>query len=126
MTPCEETLAAAKRGLRQLNEAIKITNAYDRIDFSDLRVFYNNLYQVAKIARELELKLAKIGVVLDEVDHTYESFVAIEGTVELLSGVTDIPEGPRPEESNGQGGTSHIVLNLFRSETSKPLSTPQS
>lgn len=95
MTPSEEIREAATRGLRILQEGIHNTNAYDRTNFSDLRVFYTNLHYVAKQAERLEKALARIGVEFDEVDSEDEPTLAdIEGYIDDISGVSIISRGP--------------------------------
>lgn len=116
--PSERIREEATRGLQILQEGIHSTNAYDRTTFSDLRTFYNNLYQVAKQAAKFEELLVKIGVDFedhsdDEEPYTIEDF---ENDLRNISGVSPI--------STGQvGGGLETASNS--SPHSEPSGTPR-
>jgi len=94
--PSEEIQAAARRGLQLLQEGLHTTNAYNRVDFSDLTTFYKNLYSVASHAAQLETQLTRLGVDFEDHSSDDEEIVTpedIERYIRDISGVSAISRG---------------------------------
>lgn len=141
MTPAEEILEAARRGLQAIIDGLRTTNLYERGDFSDLRVIYNNIFQTAIRARKLEDNLSKHGVNFETDDFPTEADIEEwQREFDLVAGVPDYcrgqVEGPLVSAIettiNGNsvvatsdvGGTSRPVLKFSFSQNINRVSTP--
>jgi len=113
-SPAEEIISSARRGLQCVTDGVHDTNAYDRTAFSDLRVFYNNLYKVAEQAARIEAVLTRLGVNFEVDDQPEHTPAQIEGFIRNISGINDLCRGSIPSANGDATATDTIVSGVTR------------